>query len=85
MQHLVVRTSRSENLGPNLGNNENWVKNGAGFNVSHIFGYGLLDAYGLVMAAKSWITVPEKKICSISRLGSEIYTVRQKKSADCRI
>ena len=46
---------RSEGL-----NTDDFETNGAGFKVSHVFGYGLLDAYDLVMAAKDWRTVPEK-------------------------
>ena len=42
-----------------------FVRNAAGFNVSHVFGYGLLDAYGLVAAAQTWQRVPEKHLCSI--------------------
>ena len=61
MQHLVVRTSRTDGLEDQSG----FVRNAAGFNVSHVFGYGLLDAYGIVMAAQRWKTVPEKHMCSI--------------------
>ena len=57
MQHLVVRTSRSAGLVT-----DDFVKNGAGFPVSHVFGFGLLDAYDLVRAATSWKTVPDKHL-----------------------
>ena len=66
MQHLVVRTSRSEGLENDANNaNDRFTQNAAGFNVSHVFGYGLLDAYGLVSAAPTWKTVPEKHLCTI--------------------
>ena len=34
--------------------------NAAGFPVSHVFGFGLLDAYDLVKAARNWKEVPTK-------------------------
>nr|CAH7745731.1 unnamed protein product [Callosobruchus chinensis] len=55
MQHIVVRTARPQNLiAPD------WQTNGVGRNVSHSFGYGLMDAYAMVQLARNWITVPEQ-------------------------
>ncbi|XP_049818358.1 furin-like protease 1, isoforms 1/1-X/2 isoform X2 [Aethina tumida] len=61
MQHIVVRTARPENLYAN-----DWQTNGVGRNVSHSFGYGLMDAHAMVKLAKRWITVPEQHKCEIS-------------------
>lgn len=58
LQHLVVRTSRKRNLDP-LG----WTKNGAGFRVNLKFGFGVIDAGGMVELARRWNNVPEKQIC----------------------
>ncbi len=61
MQHLVAFTSQYNPLNENPG----WKTNGAGFKVNTRFGFGLLDANGLVKAALKWKTVPEKRICEI--------------------
>ncbi|XP_015787244.1 furin-like protease kpc-1 isoform X2 [Tetranychus urticae] len=60
MQHIVVLTSRPANL-----HAKDWKTNGVGRNVSHSFGYGLMDAEAMVKVAKEWVTVPEQKICSV--------------------
>ncbi|CAH0562213.1 unnamed protein product [Brassicogethes aeneus] len=61
MQHIVVRTARPENLIAN-----DWQTNGVGRNVSHSFGYGLMDAHAMVKLAKRWTTVPEQHKCEIT-------------------
>lgn len=61
MQHIVVRTAKPANLKAN-----DWTVNGIGRNVSHSFGYGLMDAAAMVRVAKNWRTVPEQKKCEIS-------------------
>ncbi|XP_063929314.1 furin-like protease 1 isoform X3 [Zophobas morio] len=61
MQHIVVRTARPQNLiAPD------WQTNGVGRNVSHSFGYGLMDAYAMVQLSRNWITVPEQHKCEIT-------------------
>lgn len=62
MQHIVVRTARPERL--SVGGE--WRVNGAGRNVSHSFGYGLLDAAGMVRLARSWRTVPPQRRCELA-------------------
>ncbi|XP_045775765.1 furin-like protease 1 isoform X2 [Maniola jurtina] len=62
MQHIVVRTARPERL--SLGGE--WRINGVGRNVSHSFGYGLLDAAGMVRLARSWRTVPAQRRCELA-------------------
>ncbi|GMR53523.1 hypothetical protein PMAYCL1PPCAC_23718, partial [Pristionchus mayeri] len=59
MQHIVVRTAR-----PLFLRAGDWQVNGVGRNVSHSFGYGLMDAQAMVLAAKSWVTVPEQHRCA---------------------
>lgn len=61
MQHIVVRTARPQHLTAS-----DWQVNGVGRNVSHSFGYGLMDAYAMVMLARNWVTVPEQHKCEIS-------------------
>ena len=58
MQHIVVRTSRTEKL-----TSDDFVTNAVGRKVSHKFGYGLLDAAALVDLASRWKTVPAQHIC----------------------
>ncbi len=67
MQHLVVRASSSSGFVARQKTTE-FETNGAGFAVSHVFGFGLLDAYALVTIAKSWRTVPPQKICAIQSI-----------------
>ncbi|XP_016922804.2 furin-like protease 1 isoform X1 [Apis cerana] len=61
MQHIVVRTAKPANLKA-----LDWVTNGVGRNVSHSFGYGLMDAAAMVRLAKRWRTVPEQHKCEVS-------------------
>ncbi|XP_028982510.1 furin-like protease 1 [Diachasma alloeum] len=61
MQHIVVRTAKPANLKA-----PDWVTNGVGRNVSHSFGYGLMDATAMVRLAKKWRTVPEQHHCEVS-------------------
>ncbi|KAL5274649.1 FURIN family protein [Megaselia abdita] len=60
LQHIVVRTAKPANL-----QDSTWSKNGVGRNVSHSFGYGLMDAAAMVKLAKKWKTVPEQQKCEI--------------------
>lgn len=68
MQHIVVRTARPQHL-----ISPDWQTNGVGRNVSHNFGYGLMDAYAMVQLARKWITVPEQHKCEIKGPHVEKY------------
>ncbi|XP_029074263.1 proprotein convertase subtilisin/kexin type 4 isoform X2 [Monodon monoceros] len=61
MQHLVVRASRPAQLQA-----EDWRTNGVGRQVSHHYGYGLLDAGLLVDLARSWLPTQPQRKCIIS-------------------
>ncbi|XP_034241763.1 furin-like protease 1 isoform X2 [Thrips palmi] len=61
MQHIVVRTARPANL-----QSSDWAVNGVGRNVSHSFGYGLMDAHAMVQLARTWKAVPEQRRCEVS-------------------
>uniref|UniRef100_W5U9N0 Furin-1 n=1 Tax=Ictalurus punctatus TaxID=7998 RepID=W5U9N0_ICTPU len=63
MQHLVVRTSNPAHLITN-----DWKTNGVGRQVSHSYGYGLLDAAAIVAQAKNWTSVGPQQKCVISML-----------------
>ncbi|XP_074599820.1 proprotein convertase subtilisin/kexin type 4-like isoform X3 [Brevipalpus obovatus] len=60
MQHIVVLTAKPANL-----HAKDWKTNGVGRNVSHSFGYGLMDAEAMVKVAKEWVTVPSQKVCEV--------------------
>ncbi|KAI6227353.1 Proprotein convertase subtilisin/kexin type 6 [Aphelenchoides fujianensis] len=61
LQHIVVRTSNPTGLKAG-----DWKVNGVGRNVSHSFGYGLLDAGAMVKLARVWRTVPSQRACRAS-------------------
>uniref|UniRef100_A0A8C5M823 Proprotein convertase subtilisin/kexin type 6 n=1 Tax=Leptobrachium leishanense TaxID=445787 RepID=A0A8C5M823_9ANUR len=58
VQHLLVKTSRSVHLRA-----PDWRTNGAGRKVSHLYGFGLVDAEAIVVEAKKWRTVPSQHVC----------------------
>ncbi|XP_039695029.1 proprotein convertase subtilisin/kexin type 4 isoform X2 [Pteropus medius] len=60
MQHLVVRASRQAQLQA-----EDWRTNGVGRQVSHHYGYGLLDAGLLVDLARTWLPTQPQKKCAV--------------------
>ena len=60
MQHIVVRTAKPANLVA-----KDWRPNALGRNVSHAFGYGLMDAAAMIQLAKRWKTVPYQYKCEI--------------------
>uniref|UniRef100_A0A674N3J8 Furin (paired basic amino acid cleaving enzyme) a n=1 Tax=Takifugu rubripes TaxID=31033 RepID=A0A674N3J8_TAKRU len=70
MQHLVVRTSNPNHLLTN-----DWKTNGVGQRllessytlfISHSYGYGLLDAGGIVELARTWSNVGPQRKCVVS-------------------
>ncbi|KAI6179775.1 Proprotein convertase subtilisin/kexin type 6 [Aphelenchoides besseyi] len=61
LQHIVVRTANPAGLKAG-----DWKTNGLGRNVSHSFGYGLLDAGAMVKLARVWRTVPVQRACRAS-------------------
>uniref|UniRef100_A0A8C8ZD59 Proprotein convertase subtilisin/kexin type 4 n=1 Tax=Prolemur simus TaxID=1328070 RepID=A0A8C8ZD59_PROSS len=63
MQHLVVRASRPAQLQA-----EDWRTNGVGRQVSHHYGYGLLDAGLLVDMARTWVPTRPQKKCTVNVL-----------------
>ncbi|ELK16877.1 Proprotein convertase subtilisin/kexin type 6, partial [Pteropus alecto] len=58
VQHLLVKTSRPAHLKAN-----DWTVNGAGHKVSHLYGFGLVDAEALVVEAQKWTAVPAQHVC----------------------
>ncbi|XP_071965547.1 furin-1-like [Antedon mediterranea] len=63
LQYIVVKTSRRANL------RDVWKKNGAGYYVSHKFGFGLMDAKSMVTTAEDWQPLPEQHVCIVEGSG----------------
>lgn len=64
VQHLVAWTS---NMGP-LETESGWFQNAAGFCVNPAFGFGLMDAFKLVVTAdpETWVNVPPQVTCTVN-------------------
>uniref|UniRef100_A0A673MA58 Proprotein convertase subtilisin/kexin type 5-like n=1 Tax=Sinocyclocheilus rhinocerous TaxID=307959 RepID=A0A673MA58_9TELE len=58
VQHIIVKTSRAGHLSA-----PDWKTNAAGYNVSHLYGFGLMDAEAMVKEAERWKQVPPQHIC----------------------
>merc|ERR1719204_1387025 len=68
VQHIIVRTSKKANLVA-----DDWIVNAAGYNLSHAFGFGLMDAGAMVKLALNWKSVPEQMQCESGvRLREEV-------------
>ena len=62
MQHLVVLTTKRNMLYDPSGKHS-WSVNGAGLELNHLFGYGVLDAGEMVRTAKIWKPLPTRFEC----------------------
>ncbi|KAK4883552.1 hypothetical protein RN001_006871 [Aquatica leii] len=61
VQHLIVWSSEVAPIADNPG----WQKNAAGLWFNTRFGFGLMNAFGLVTAATNWTTVPTRSTCVV--------------------
>lgn len=68
IQHIIVFTSEN---GP-LEHNPGWLQNSIGLRYNLRFGFGLMNADTAVDAAKRWINVPKKSICTVHRNDSNV-------------
>ena len=55
VQHIIANTARI-----NDANDNGWQVNGAGHDVSHKYGFGVIDAGAAVNMAETWTTVDEE-------------------------
>lgn len=91
VMHLIARTSRNRTYVPEFKRPDiGFFTNAAGFEVSSLFGFGLLDIGELVAKSVSWENVPKKKEYSISleRVEGEIVEIRDYKvtvTSNCSI
>lgn len=65
IQHMIVEYSISSGLHSNA----SFYTNGVGKEVSHWFGFGLMDAEAMVDNAPSWSTVPSSTSCTSTKIG----------------
>ena len=77
VQHIIALTSRSEPM--KSVRSSNWHVNGAGHEVSHYYGFGLMDATAIVSRARHWETVPDQVQCTFP------YNDRHKRLVVCFI
>ncbi|XP_075595358.1 proprotein convertase subtilisin/kexin type 5 isoform X2 [Balearica regulorum gibbericeps] len=70
IQHIIVRTSRAGHLNAN-----DWKTNAAGYKVSHLYGFGLMDAEAMVIEAEKWTMVPPQHVC-VENTDRQIKTIR---------
>uniref|UniRef100_A0A673M7X5 Proprotein convertase subtilisin/kexin type 5-like n=1 Tax=Sinocyclocheilus rhinocerous TaxID=307959 RepID=A0A673M7X5_9TELE len=70
VQHIIVKTSRAGHLSA-----PDWKTNAAGYNVSHLYGFGLMDAEAMVKEAERWKQVPPQHIC-VENADKQIRTIR---------
>ncbi|XP_050679377.1 neuroendocrine convertase 1-like isoform X2 [Leptidea sinapis] len=81
VQHLIVWTSEYTQLSANPG----WQMNGAGLLFDLRFGFGLLNAEALVVAALNWTTVPKKHICAASPRLSKSESISSLRAAEVTV
>jgi len=55
VQHVLVNSARMNDAG-----DSSWAVNGAGHDVSHKYGFGVVDAGAAVAVAESWVNVGEE-------------------------
>ncbi|KAI2657436.1 Neuroendocrine convertase 2 [Labeo rohita] len=79
LQHLTVLTSKRNKLHDEV---HQWRRNGVGLEFNHLFGYGVLDAGGMVKLAREWKTVPERFHCVAGSV-QEIHQASLTPSALC--
>ncbi|XP_028269207.1 proprotein convertase subtilisin/kexin type 5b isoform X1 [Parambassis ranga] len=70
VQHIIVKTSRPGHLSA-----PDWKTNAAGYNVSHLYGFGLMDAEAMVKEAEHWKQVPSQHVC-VESADRQIRTIR---------
>ncbi|XP_022613490.1 proprotein convertase subtilisin/kexin type 5 isoform X1 [Seriola dumerili] len=70
VQHIIVKTSRAGHLSA-----PDWKTNAAGYNVSHLYGFGLMDAEAMVKEAERWRQVPTQHVC-VESADRQIRTIR---------
>lgn len=58
IQYVTLMSAKSDQL-----TDGQWSVNGAGRKFSHLYGYGIMDAYSMINLAKTWTSVPNQRKC----------------------
>lgn len=64
VQHIIANSARAAPGGVWL-KQGHWLQNKAGFHISKVYGFGLMDADKMVKLASKWKEVPEQMKCEI--------------------
>lgn len=56
VRQILAQTARK-----NDPTHADWIPNAAGWHVNHLYGYGAVDAFAAVTAAKYWVNMPQQK------------------------
>ena len=72
VQHVIARSARPSPGGVPLRRGM-WTKNKAGFAVSKVYGFGLMDAGKMVDLAKHWKRVPKQRKCVLKGQGENRF------------
>ena len=72
VQHIIANSARAAPGGVWL-KQGHWLQNKAGFHISNVYGFGLMDAEKMVMLASKWKEVPEQIKCEIEGIDKDMW------------
>ena len=72
VQHIIANSARAAPGGVWL-KQGHWLQNKAGFHISKVYGFGLMDAGKMVMLARKWKKVPEQIKCEIEGSDKDMW------------
>ena len=72
VQHIIANSARAAPGGVWL-KQGHWLQNKAGFNISKVYGFGLMDASMMVMLASKWKEVPVQIKCEIQGSDKDMW------------
>ena len=72
VQHIIAHSARAAPGGVWL-KQGHWLQNKARFNISKVYGFGLMDAGKMAMLASKWKEVPEQIKCEIEGSDKDMW------------
>ena len=72
VQHIIANSARAA-PGEVWLKQGHWLQNKAGFHISKVYGFGLMDAGKMVMLARKWKEVPEQIKCEIEGSDKDMW------------
>ena len=77
VQHIIVETCDQPNPKDADVSRDGgaWEFNGDGRTVSHDFGFGVMNAAKMILAARNWTIVPKRKQCSVGINANNTWSV----------